>query len=191
MEDKMDDNNMYQNQSEGGLDQNQQPAYSTGNNDSYANNSYSSNDYGNNAGSNDYSNNNYNNANSYRNTGTYSNVDNYSNANTYNNTGGYNGTGGYGGNSYNNYGNVYQQSVYSPDLEEPVSIGEWVITYLIMLVPCVNIVMMFVWAFSKTTKKSKSNFFKVQLILAAIILALYLLFVIIIVATGMGFRRFY
>lgn len=60
-------------------------------------------------------------------------------------------------------------------LEEPVSIGEWVIAYLIMLIPCVNIVMMFVWAFSKNEKKSKSNYFKVQLIIMGIIIVLYLI----------------
>lgn len=64
-------------------------------------------------------------------------------------------------------------------LEEPVTIGEWVITYLILLVPCVNIVMMFVWAFSKNEKKSKSNFFKVQLIVLGIMVVLYFLFFLI------------
>ena len=42
-----------------------------------------------------------------------------------------------------------QQAPYQAptgDLEEPVSFGEWMITLLIMMIPCVNIVMMFVWA---------------------------------------------
>lgn len=60
-------------------------------------------------------------------------------------------------------------------LEEPVSVGEWVITFLILMVPCVNIVMMFVWAFSKNEKKSKSNYFKVQLVVMGIIFVLYFL----------------
>lgn len=64
-------------------------------------------------------------------------------------------------------------------LEEPVTIGEWVITYLILLVPCVNIVMMFVWAFSKNEKKSKSNYFKVNLIALGIIFVLYFLIALI------------
>lgn len=58
-------------------------------------------------------------------------------------------------------------------LEEPVSIGEWVILYLIMMVPCVNIIMLFVWGFSKSEKKSKSNFCKVQLIVMAVVVVLY------------------
>lgn len=75
---------------------------------------------------------------------------------------------------YNPYNNGYQPA-YQPmqtDLEEPVTIGEWLVTMLIMMVPCVNIIMMFVWAFGSDTKKSKSNYFKVVLIFAAISLVL-------------------
>ncbi len=63
-----------------------------------------------------------------------------------------------------------QQSNYQAgqDLEAPVSMGEWLVSFLLMLIPCVNVVLMFVWAFSKKEKKSKSNFFKVALILSAI-----------------------
>lgn len=69
-------------------------------------------------------------------------------------------------------------------LEEPVSKGEWAICYFLMMIPCVGIIMMFVWAFSKTEKKSKSNFFKVQLIFAGVILALYLLLAVFALAMG-------
>lgn len=64
----------------------------------------------------------------------------------------------------------YEAPVPQPesDLEEPVTLGQWMLTYLIMMIPCVNIVMMFVWAFSKTEKKSKSNYFKATLIWTAI-----------------------
>lgn len=71
-------------------------------------------------------------------------------------------------------------------LEEPVSVGEWVITFLIMMVPCVNIVMMFVWAFSKNEKKSKSNYFKVQLAIVGIIFVLYFIIAIIFGAALMS-----
>ncbi|MBQ5851757.1 MAG: hypothetical protein IIW54_13235 [Lachnospiraceae bacterium] len=64
------------------------------------------------------------------------------------------------------------QQAYQPqmngDLEEPVSFGEWMLTTLIMCIPCVNIVMMFVWAFGSGTKKSKSNYFKAALVWALI-----------------------
>jgi len=69
-------------------------------------------------------------------------------------------------------------------LEEPVSKGEWAICYFLMMIPCVGIIMMFVWAFSKTEKKSKSNFFKVQLIFVGVIFVLYFLLAIFGLAMG-------
>ncbi len=81
---------------------------------------------------------------------------------------------------------VYQQPVQG--LEEPMSLGEWMITLLIMFIPCVNIVMMFVWAFSKNQKQSKSNFFKAQLIYTGIVILLYL---IVFVVFGVSMASMY
>lgn len=86
---------------------------------------------------------------------------------------------------YQSYQQPYQQQYqsYQPnDMEEPVSVGEWLLTYLVMLIPCVNIVMMFVWAFGNGAKKSKANYFKSILILYAIVLAIVLVAYIILFA---------
>jgi len=53
---------------------------------------------------------------------------------------------------------------------------DWIITLLIMFVPIVNIVMPFVWAFGSATNPSKANFFKAQIIIAAIGIILWFLF---------------
>ena len=99
-----------------------------------------------------------------------------------------------------NYGNrqgyTAQQSDYiQPDyvqpgyqqpentLEEPVTLGEWMVSFLLMLIPCVNIILMFVWAFSNSEKKSKSNFFKAALIWYGICMVLS---VIMVFAMGIG-----
>lgn len=66
------------------------------------------------------------------------------------------------------------------NLEEPITMGEWLITMLIMLIPCVNIVMMFVWAFSSTEKKSKSNYFKANLIFTGIMFVFAIVMVIVV-----------
>ncbi len=95
--------------------------------------------------------------------------------------GGYqNGT--YTGNAYQSYGTNYQQyntAASYPngqmELEEPVKISEWVLAMVLMMIPCVNIIMMFVWAFSSTEKKSKSNFFKAYLIFFGISMGVMLL----------------
>ena len=130
----------------------------------------------------------YNNQGGYNN-GSYANG-NYSNGN-YNSGNSYNNGNYSNGNYNNNYGGGYGNNIYQPyqqsqlDLEEPVKMSEWLICMLLMMVPCVNIIMMFVWAFSKTEKKSKSNFFKAQLIMAGVVFALYMVILIFAVAVGL------
>ena len=61
-----------------------------------------------------------------------------------------------------------------------VSVKEWLITNLIMMIPLVNIVMMLVWAFSSNTNPNKANYFKATLILFAILMAIYLVLAVVI-----------
>ena len=79
------------------------------------------------------------------------------------------------------YQQPYQQNVYQPenDLEEPVSFGDWMVTTLIMCIPCVGLIMMFVWAFGSGTKKSKSNYFKAMLVWALISIVLSIVMMVI------------
>lgn len=56
--------------------------------------------------------------------------------------------------------------------EEVVSVKDWLISMVVMMIPFVNIVMMFVWAFADGTNKSKSNFFKASLIISLICIVL-------------------
>lgn len=73
----------------------------------------------------------------------------------------------------------YQYQQPESNLEEPMTLGEWLITMLIMLIPCVNIIMAFVWAFSSKEKKSKSNYFKAWLIFMAIVIVLYIILLVV------------
>ncbi|HHK5573184.1 TPA: hypothetical protein ACQUH2_001913 [Neisseria subflava] len=61
-----------------------------------------------------------------------------------------------------------------------VSIKEWLLTNLIMMIPLVNIVMMLVWAFGSNTNPNKANYFKAALILFAILMAIYLVLAVVI-----------
>jgi len=70
----------------------------------------------------------------------------------------------------------------SRDTAPIVSVKEWLLTMLIMIIPVVNIVMMFVFAFGEGNP-SKQNYFKAALIWAAIILAFYLLIVVLLFGT--------
>ncbi|MEZ5461593.1 hypothetical protein [Dokdonella sp.] len=56
-----------------------------------------------------------------------------------------------------------------------MSLGDWIITFIVLMIPLVNIIMVFVWGFSKTTNPNKANFCKAYLILMLISIVLFLL----------------
>ncbi|MCL2165508.1 MAG: hypothetical protein FWH55_14245 [Oscillospiraceae bacterium] len=47
-------------------------------------------------------------------------------------------------------------------------VGEWIVTMLLMLVPILNIVLVFVWAFGSNVNPSKKSYFQAMLIWAAV-----------------------
>ena len=53
-----------------------------------------------------------------------------------------------------------------------VSVKEWLITNLILMIPTSHIVMTIVWAFGSNTNPNKANYFKAALILFVIYLVL-------------------
>lgn len=55
-----------------------------------------------------------------------------------------------------------------------VSVKEWLLTNLILMIPLVNLMMIFVWAFGPNTNPNKANYFKAVLILFAIVMVIYL-----------------
>ena len=48
-----------------------------------------------------------------------------------------------------------------------------------MMIPLVNLIMMFVWAFSSNTNPNKANYFKAALILFTIVMAIYLVLAVV------------
>ncbi len=59
--------------------------------------------------------------------------------------------------------------------QPPVSVGQWLVTMLICMIPLVNLIMLFVWGFGGGTHPSKANWAKASLIFAAIVVLLYIL----------------
>lgn len=59
---------------------------------------------------------------------------------------------------------------------EPMTLGDWLITYLLLLIPIANIILMFVWAFGKNVKQSKKTYFQASLILSAVGIVLCIVF---------------
>jgi len=54
-----------------------------------------------------------------------------------------------------------------------VTIGEWIITMLVSVIPLVNIIMFFVWSFARGTNPNKANWAKAMLIWIAISIVLW------------------
>jgi len=65
-----------------------------------------------------------------------------------------------------------------------ITFGEWFLTLFLTAIPLVGIVLLFVWAFSSTTKPTKANWAKASLVWAAI--GIVLSFIITIIAVGIS-----
>ena len=62
----------------------------------------------------------------------------------------------------------------------PVSVGEWIVTFLITAIPLVGIILLFVWAFGSNTHPGKANWAKAILIFIGFMFALYFLIIMVI-----------
>ena len=60
--------------------------------------------------------------------------------------------------------------------QSSVTIGDWIITMILMCIPFVNFIMLLVWAFSAGTPVSKANWAKATLIFMLIGFVLVILF---------------
>ena len=90
------------------------------------------------------------------------------------------------------YNQNYQQSYQGDsDLEEPVTFGDWMLTMIVMMIPCVNLIMMFVWAFGSGTKKSKANYFRAMLVWTLIWFVLSMVMMIGLGATIASMGSYY
>ena len=58
----------------------------------------------------------------------------------------------------------------------PISVGEWVITIIIIAIPIVGFIMLFIWGFGSNTQPSKANWAKAALIMIGISIVLSFLF---------------
>ncbi|MCP1308948.1 hypothetical protein [Paenibacillus tyrfis] len=56
-----------------------------------------------------------------------------------------------------------------------ITVKDWLVTLLILIIPVVNLIMLFVWAFGGGANPSKSNYAKAALIWMVIGFVLYLI----------------
>jgi len=62
---------------------------------------------------------------------------------------------------------------------KPVSISDWIITFLLLAIPVVNLVMLLVWAFGSSAHPSKKTYAQAALIVGVVAVVLALAFVLL------------
>lgn len=62
-----------------------------------------------------------------------------------------------------------------PQLETPMTVGDWVVTLILSSIPIVGFVLLLVWAFGSSAPKNKSNWAKATLIMILIVFVLFVL----------------
>lgn len=65
---------------------------------------------------------------------------------------------------------------------QPVSMGNWMITFLVLAIPIVNLIMLFYWAFTSSTNPSKRSYCQAILMYGLVALGVVAVAVIITAA---------
>lgn len=73
------------------------------------------------------------------------------------------------------YAQNYEQGMDT----SPMSMGDWLLTILVSMIPCAGLVLYIVWAFGKTGNINRRNFCRANLIIMACVFVLYLILVVV------------
>ena len=85
----------------------------------------------------------------------------------------------------------YHQPQQFGQQQAPVmTIGDWIVTSIVLAIPLVNLIMAFVWGFGSNTNPNKANYCKAWLIVIAIFVALYILLVVFAIGAGAAAGRY-
>lgn len=94
-----------------------------------------------------------------------------------------NGQGSFGQPPYGQppYGQQpYGQQPYPMYPNRDVSVGDWMLSYLVCMIPLVNLVMLLIWAFDSNTIPSKRNWARASLLWVLIIIGIYVLLIFLL-----------
>lgn len=64
----------------------------------------------------------------------------------------------------------------------PMTMGDWLVTLIIQIIPLVGIIMLFVWAFGDTTHPSKKTWAQASLIMMLIGIVLAIIFIGVLIS---------
>jgi|HubBroStandDraft_6_1064221.scaffolds.fasta_scaffold5373518_1 hypothetical protein len=62
----------------------------------------------------------------------------------------------------------------------PLTIGNWILTLILLAIPLVNLIMLIIWAASGSTHPSKKSFAQAYLIFIGVIICLGIMFALIV-----------
>ena len=68
------------------------------------------------------------------------------------------------------YSQQYSRNRNEQSDNSPMDLKDWILTLIVLLIPCVGIVMYFVWAFESNGNINRRNFCRAQLIIFAVLL---------------------
>lgn len=74
----------------------------------------------------------------------------------------------------------YGQQPYPMYPNHDVSVGDWMLSYLVCMIPLVNLVMLLIWAFDSNTIPSKRNWARASLLWVLIIIGIYVLLIFLL-----------
>ena len=80
-------------------------------------------------------------------------------------------------------------SEVSTNQYQTVSVGEWIISYILLCLPIVNIIMMFIWAFGANAKPSKKTWARAMLIIMVVGIILSIIFSVALSAFFVSFAE--
>ena len=72
---------------------------------------------------------------------------------------------------------------YDDEDYNEISTGEWIVSLILCYIPLIGLIMLLVWAFGGGTSPTKANWAKAQLIIAAAIFGLFIVFYLTIFAS--------
>ena len=72
---------------------------------------------------------------------------------------------------------------YDDEDYNEISTGEWIVSLILSYIPLIGLIMLLVWAFGGSTSPTKANWAKAQLIIAAAIFGLFIVFYLTIFAS--------
>lgn len=68
--------------------------------------------------------------------------------------------------------NIYVGQNYNSGVSAPLSVGQYILTFILLGIPLVNIILLFVWSFGSDVNLNKKNFCRATLIMGIIVTVL-------------------